>query len=294
MKKGYGKKWMAAVLSVSVAASAATLLTGCGKNEDGTGPVGHMQMSAPYSVQEQTSVTKNTKFFDINDFLNTVSDNKLYTVACNAEGTSDNPDSILYLKVESPVEAAGFTFTKLEDEERKASGNTVQSTWQITKDGENYAKCIVSSNWDYRFMGNYHLKAEIDSDTISGKFRSEKSVKSSNIKDINAELPPVMTAEECKQRVGEVEALFASNINKKKYQDRDLSLEGIYYYKGSPGEECIRALYSFGFYSTADAKQYVYLEGTYPIADGDSVQVLHWEQKETKEPGSYGNWIQLK
>ena len=258
MKKMSFKKIIAAALAVSVTAASAVLFTGCGKNEAPIVPGTQPWSAAGGAAQQET--TQNKATIDLKSFREKVISEKLYTVGFDPDLQSQLPYPKFYIKAASPVEADGFTYTRISDDIRKGPNDSgFSSSWEITRDGENYVNAPGTA--------------------------------------CSIDLPPVLSADECQKHADDLQKVFDARIKKGDYADLDLKLESMYYYEGKPNETCVRALYYFIPYadSAPDYKSYVSLEGLYPFLYENAAQVTKWEQKKLKENnGNYDKWIKIK
>ena len=294
MKKMSFKKIIAAALAVSVTAASAVLFTGCGKNEAPVMPGTQPWSAAGGAAQQET--TQNKATIDLKSFREKVISEKLYTVGFDPDLQSQLPYPKFYIKAASPVEADGFTYTRISDDIRKGPNDSgFSSSWEITRDGEKYAECIFTSHWR-NGSNQFSVSVEVDSTSKSVKHSSDNYVNAPGTA-CSIDLPPVLSADECQKHADDLQKVFDARIKKGDYADLDLKLESMYYYEGKPNETCVRALYYFVPYadSAPDYKSYVSLEGLYPFLYENTAQVTKWEQKKLKENnGNYDKWIKIK
>ena len=290
MKKINFTKTIAALLVLSMITTSAALFTGCGKKE--APAVSGAQSSGTANESSQQATEDRTTTVNLKNFRDKIVNEKLYTVGYDPDSESVLSLPQFYIKADSPVESDGFTFTRASDDISKDRHYT--SSWEITKDGEKYANCIFDSSC-MNGQNKFNIGVEIDPTSMSAKHSSDKYEKAPN-DQFDIELPPIISADECKKRVDDIQKLYDARVKKSEYADLDLQLDSIYYYKGKPNETCVRALYYFAPYKDApDYKNYVYLEGTYPFLYENAVQVAKWDQKKLRDdPGNYDNWIKIK
>lgn len=278
MKKANVKKWMAVVLSASMIASAATLFTGCGKNEGVTVP--DMQMSVMSSAAATLPVSSEP--ISLNGFVGAIVDQKQYTVTA-VENEAKNNYALFHQKelafcltINSPIEADGFTFTK--------TGETIkniesESEWEISFNGTKVGECTLNSRhlnttddwWD----GKTNLF------NISAKPKKEASavdysgiVFKDSIDKYEFDVPAMMTEEDCKQHLPELEKFVKENDLFTQVKDREVTFEGVYFCQRQFGKSTVNVLVSV--YTTDDESEKAGASYIYPFMDGEQPNALYY------------------
>lgn len=275
MKKT-AKRIITGILAVTTVASSAVLFTGCGSSPK-------EKASALVSAVESKIEEKKQNTLDLSKFNEEVVNKKLYTVEFYPDSVNNGVSASFYLKINSPIEIDGFTFTKVKDEEDNGMG-LMMSDWEITKDGSKCPDCRIFTNWGgFDNPNTFELSSNVEQ-SLAEVDDTKFTFLPAKAKKYEVEIPAALTADESKERADEIQKLIEANTDMEYYKEKSTKLEGIYYFKGNPGEECLRAIYSYNFWegidSTEEQIMYFYVDGTYPFMDGDELTVVKWAQQE--------------
>ena len=312
MKNTGVKKIIAAALAVSMIPASAVLFTGCGKTE-APAVTGTQPWSAGSEVTQQATAPSGP--IDLTGFISEIVDKKQYKIEIEdyeigpMDSFFDCTERALFKVVaNSPIVAGGYTFTKTADEKlsEEAYGRAqYDSEWEIsagdTKLGTISLDTTYLDDWGgYGKTNLFQLSAKKKkTDTASSPAVEIKS--KSGQYELDA--PPMMTAEECKQHLPEIEKIINDTVAFGDYKDKNLSLDSIYYGKITRNEG--RGTYDVVdfsvFYADGEGRYYS-ATYTYPFLDGTQVKASWCNSilQEDRDPASIGDnnpdltWVKLK
>lgn len=284
MKKTMIKRTIAAALAVTTLAGSAVLFTGCGKSDEEKAKDAFAAfMSDTESDLREFSkakgatqpTTKPKEKVDLKDFRKAVFENN--TVAFDGDEQNDSPQPYFYLKVNSPLEVNGYTYTQKGEDKRSSYKGSV-SEWEIAKNGVKYAELILTTKWmGLEKPNTFQLQAKV-SGSAGYTDECDATFLGTDINNFDINIPAALTEEECKKNVAALEKLLSDKTPKGDYKDKDLKLEGIYYFKGNPGEECARAVYSYNYWGGIDSKT----EWKWGPVCGCNLSLYGWQRSKSR------------
>ena len=312
MKKTVVKKLIAAVLAVSTITASAALFTGCGKNE---APAVSGAQSSGAATESSQQATETSGPIDLTGFISEIVDKKQYKIEIEDYVVSEQDHfeqcterALFKVVANSPIVADGYTFTKTADEKlsEKAGGRArYDSEWEISAGDAKLGTISLDTTYldDWGGYGKTNLfvlsAAKKKTDTASSPAVEIKS----NSGQYELDAPPMMTAEECKQHLPEIEKIINDTVAFGDYKDKNLSLDSIYYAKMTRNEG--RGTYDvvdfIVFYADGEGDYYS-ATYKYPFLDGTQVKAswcISILQKDG-DPASIGDnnpnltWVKLK
>ena len=312
MKNTGVKKIIAAALAVSMIPASAVLFTGCGKAE-APAVTGTQPWSAASEVAQQATAPSGP--IDLTGFISEIVDKKQYKIEIEDYeiGPMDSfPDcterALFKVVANSPIVADGYTFTKTADEKlsEEAYGRAIyDSEWEISAGDAKLGTISLDTTYldDWGGYGKTNLfvlsAAKKKTDTASSPAVEIKSKGG----QYELDAPPMMTAEECKQHLPEIEKIINDTVAFGDYKDKNLSLDSIYYAKMTRNEG--RGTYDvvdfIVFYADGEGNYYS-ATYKYPFLDGTQVKAswcISILQKDG-DPASIGDnnpdltWVKLK
>ena len=312
MKNTGVKKIIAAALAVSMIPASAVLFTGCGKTE-APAVTGTQPWSAGSEVSQQATAPSGP--IDLTGFISEIVDKKQYKIEIEDYIGSEldyfencTERALFKVVANSPIVADGYTFTKTADEKlsEKAYGHArYDSEWEISAGDAKLGTISLGTTYldDWGGYGKtnlFQLSADKKKTDTASSPAVEIKYKSGQYE---LDAPPMMTAEECKQHLPEIEKIINDTVAFGDYKDKNLSLDSIYYGKRTWNEG--RGTYDVVdidvFYADGEGRYYS-ATYTYPFLDGTQVKASWCNSvlQESRDPASIGDnnpdltWVKLK
>lgn len=301
MKSNTIKKIIAASLASATLASSAMLFTGCGKSDQEKAMDAFRsamqsdlaEMSGLGDSDRSVAVTTKPKEqVDLKGFRKALVDNKLYTVVFDPNEQNDFSSPKFYLQANAMVEADGYTFTKKDEEKGDGYSNTYSSDWEISKNGVKYAECTLGATWMGLEKPNTFQLQVYTPDSASYTDEADAEFVGTEVTNFDINIPAALSEADAKAKVADLEKLIKDNTPTGDYKDKNLKLEGIYYFKGKQGEETLRGVYSFEMPYVGSF--YLFVEGTYPFVDNGTVKAFNWSHHQESKMKEMTTWIKLK